>query len=187
MENAAARICTKQLLDSTMSELFDVESGDIKTDGMLWFEALMKDTSKDNVLRKISTISNQKDGLEKLSTMSFDVKLGNDIVTVPYAKIQAVVYCLFTQLNEGPAETLSGLIRYTKVDTKKYGKTVNETYDYLEHYRNLSKDKYIMQYIFGVYPEDEEEVKPNEYGFESLSLRRLLTESFIHQKTVNAL
>ena len=187
MEKAAADICTKQLLDSTMSELFDVESGDIKTDGKLWFKALMKDTSKDNVLRKISTISNQKDGLQKLSTMAFDVQLGKDTVTVPYAKIQAVVYCLFTQLNDGPAETLSWLIRYTKVDTKKYGKTVNEAYDYLEHYRNLSKDKYIMQYIFGIYPEDEKEVKPNEYGFESLSLKSLLTESFIHQKTVNAL
>ena len=77
--------------------------------------------------------------------MSFDVKLGNETVTVPYAKIQAVIYCLFTQLNEGPAETLSNLVRYTKIDTKKYGKTVNEAYNYLEHYRNLSKDKYIMQ------------------------------------------
>jgi len=77
--------------------------------------------------------------------MSFDVKLDNETVTVPYAKIQAVVYCLFTQLNESPAETLSNLVRYTKIDTKKYGKTVNEAYNYLEHYRNLSKDKYIMQ------------------------------------------
>ena len=187
MEKAAENICTKQLLDTTKSELFDVESGDIKSSGMLWFNALMKDTSKDNVLRKISTISNQKDGLQKLSTMSFDVKLGNETVTVPYAKIQAVVYCLFTQLNESPAETLSNLVRYTKIDTKKYGKTVNEAYNYLEHYRNLSKDKYIMQQIFGIYPEDQKEVKPNEYGFESISLKRLLTESFIHQKTVNAL
>ena len=63
MEKAAENICTKQLLDSTKSELFDVQSGDIKSAGRRWFNALMKDTSKDNVLRKISTISNQKDGL----------------------------------------------------------------------------------------------------------------------------
>lgn len=83
-------------------------------------------------------------------------------------QIQYIVY--LANLQFAPyAQTVSNLVKYSKIDTKKHGKSIIEQQLYLEGFRDL------------FYPQQ------NSGLLEEVGLRRMAMDSYIHTKTVNAI
>lgn len=97
--------------------------------------------------------------------------------------VQAVIY-LIDQMLEKPAQSISDLVKYTKIDTKKQGKNINEQLEYIKGVAEMFGDPKIMKKIFGIEMAD---IETYDGPFEYDSLWKMYSESFIMKKTHNAI
>lgn len=101
---------------------------------------------------------------------------------------QALVYLVDKEL-ERPAQQISNLVQYSKIDTKKQGKSVSEQLAYVKGVIDTFGDAGLAHDILG-YPmpntrEDYENMYTGDFEFDSV--QRMYWDSFIGQKTHDAI
>lgn len=116
-------------------------------------QALMREDKGVNVMKQIAVSSKQQ------IQEKYDIGIGQ---LVDYDDIQLLVAVANFKLQEKAAD-LSHLVQYTKIDTKKQGKTVIEQQAYLQQFRKL--------------------LDPKNSPFEKQGIYEMLTDSFIQDKT----
>ena len=118
-------------------------------------KALMKYDTGVQVMKTISTTSES----QLADDRKFDIGMSQQI---EYKDIQALVLIANNQLQK-KAQELSDLVQYTKIDTKKQGKTVAEQHAYLAKMEGL--------------------MSPERSPFEIKSITNMIEHSFIGKKT----
>jgi len=120
---------------------------------------IMKYKTGVNVMKQISTSSEE----QLKNADPYDVGL-QDRLTLQ--EIQTILAIAHFKLQER-AQDLSHLVQYTKIDTKKQGKTIVEQDAYMSNFNDL--------------------LDPKRSPFEYESIRNMITGSFIQQKTETAI
>lgn len=107
-----------------------------------------------------------------------------------YEDTQAIVYFI-DQMLEQPAQAISNLVQYSKIDTKKQGKNVSEQLAYLKGVAETFGDYSILTELYG-YEEKkdgfkikDEDLYDGQFDFDSI--QNMYKNSFIQQKTKDAI
>ena len=114
------------------------------------------------------------------------IKIGNE--TIDFKTFQALVYLVDKEL-ERPAQSISNLVQYSKIDTKKQGKSVSEQIAYVKGVVDTFGDVELAHDVLGYkLPETEKEAEQAYDGdFDYQSIQRMYKGSFIQQKTHDAI
>lgn len=166
---AAVELCTEQTV-AKWENIFFTENNKNKYDTVAYTIAREILSNKDNIL--LNAAKNKINGTVEVAGYTMN---SNDI--------QAVIY-LIDQMLEKPAQSISDLVKYTKIDTKKQGKNINEQLEYIKGVAEMFGDTKIMKKIFGI---DVTDVETYDGPFEHDSLWKMYSESFIMKKTHNAI
>lgn len=166
---AAVELCTEQTV-AKWENIFFTENNKNKYDTVAYTIAREILSNKDNIL--LNAAKNKINGTVEVAGYTMN---SNDI--------QAVIY-LIDQMLEKPAQSISDLVKYTKIDTKKQGKNINEQLEYIKGVAEMFGDPKIMKKIFGI---DVTDIETYDGPFEHDSLWKMYSESFIMKKTHNAI
>lgn len=103
-------------------------------------------------------------------------------------RMQAYVYVIDSVL-ERPAQSISDLVQYSKIDTKKQGKNVSEQIAYLKGVAKTFGDTEILDQLYGRASTENEEEQDDEFNsdFEKTSIQNMYRNSFIYKKTHDAI
>ena len=167
--NAAVELCTESTV-AKWENIFFKNSTKSEYNDVAYTIANEILSNKDNML--LNAAKNKINGTVEVAGYTMN---SNDI--------QAVIY-LIDQMLEKPAQSISDLVKYTKIDTKKQGKNINEQLEYIKGVAEMFGDAKIMEKIFGIKTNGDEIYDgPFEYD----SLWKMYSESFIMKKTHNAI
>ena len=126
-------------------------------------------------------------GLQRL--VSIDAtNLDEEDKVLTYEDYQALVY-LADKAFEKPAQAISDLVQYSKIDTKKQGKSVSEQIAYAKGVAKVFGDQELLYRIYGGDKQinGKPPVDRDTSMFDKESIQRLYTESFIKDKTHKAI
>lgn len=125
----------------------------------------------ESIFNKDSELLRQvvKSGKDYTGDISFEVETKNGTVKLSMQELQMVVYAAKVEFDKY-AESLSQLVKYCKIDTKKQGKTIAEQRDFMRGYNNLFYNQRSRLRNL----------------FDTESLDRLRRDSYISNKTENA-
>lgn len=166
---AALEFCGKDAIEQAKKLLYKEEKGKV--------------TRSDRFVEICTAILENKDGrLRGYSKGKYDANKVSDKV------FQALVYLVDKEL-ERPAQQISNLVQYSKIDTKKQGKSVSEQLAYVKGVIDTFGDAKLAHDILG-YPmpkthEDYEDMYTGDFEFDSI--QRMYWNSFIGQKTHDAI
>lgn len=166
---AALEFCGKDAIEQAKKLLYKEEKGKV--------------TRSDRFVEICTAILENKDGrLRGYSKGKYDANKVSDKV------FQALVYLVDKEL-ERPAQQISNLVQYSKIDTKKQGKSVSEQLAYVKGVIDTFGDAELAHDILG-YPmpnirEDYENMYTGDFEFDSV--QRMYWDSFIGQKTHDAI
>ena len=166
---AALEFCGKDAIEQAKKLLYKEEKGKV--------------TRSDRFVEICTAILENKDGrLRGYSKGKYDANKVSDKV------FQALVYLVDKEL-ERPAQQISNLVQYSKIDTKKQGKSVSEQLAYVKGVIDTFGDAELAHDILG-YPmpktyEDYENMYTGDFEFDSI--QRMYWDSFIGQKTHDAI
>lgn len=166
---AALEFCGKDAIEQAKKLLYTEEKGKV--------------TRSDRFVEICTAILENKDGrLRGYSKGKYDANKVSDKV------FQALVYLVDKEL-ERPAQQISNLVQYSKIDTKKQGKSVSEQLAYVKGVIDTFGDAELAHDILG-YPmpktyEDYENMYTGDFEFDSI--QRMYWDSFIGQKTHDAI
>lgn len=166
---AALEFCGKDAIEQAKKLLYTEEKGKV--------------TRSDRFVEICTAILENKDGrLRGYSKGKYDANKVSDKV------FQALVYLVDKEL-ERPAQQISNLVQYSKIDTKKQGKSVSEQLAYVKGIIDTFGDAELAHDMLG-YPmpntyEDYENMYTGDFEFDSI--QRMYWDSFIGQKTHDAI
>lgn len=166
---AALEFCGKDAIEQAKKLLYKEEKGKV--------------TRSDRFVEICTAILENKDGrLRGYSKGKYDANKVSDKV------FQALVYLVDKEL-ERPAQQISNLVQYSKIDTKKQGKSVSEQLAYVKGVIDTFGDAELAHDVLG-YPmpkthEDYENMYTGDFEFDSI--QRMYWDSFIGQKTHDAI
>lgn len=166
---ATVELCTEQTV-AKWENIFFTENNKNKYNTVAYTIAREILSNKDNIL--LNAAKNKINGTVEVAGYTMN---SNDI--------QAVIY-LIDQMLEKPAQSISDLVKYTKIDTKKQGKNINEQLEYIKGVAEMFGDPKIMKKIFGI---DVTDIETYDGPFEHDSLWKMYSKSFIMKKTHNAI
>lgn len=168
-DTAALEFCGKGAIEQAKKLLYTEEKGKV--------------TRGDRFVEICTAILENKDGrLRGYSKGKYDANKVSDKV------FQALVYLVDKEL-ERPSQQISNLVQYSKIDTKKQGKSVSEQLAYVKGIIDTFGDAELAHDILG-YPmpktrEDYENIYTGDFEFDSI--QRMYWDSFIGQKTHDAI
>ena len=181
-ENRSVYTRTKEAVEEEfikyMNEAFGTKDG-YKTskykDGVIeQFKRYLKETRGIDINTAIQLVMKYGNGVKVLEQIScakeqdldndtlYNVGAGDVRTMLSYAEIQAIVGIAHFALQE-KAESLSTLVQYTKIDTKKQGTTISEQSAYMNKFEEL--------------------LDQHKSAFEYTAINNMLTNSFIKKKT----
>lgn len=109
-------------------------------------------------------------------------------ISINHQQYQALIYVI-DNVFESPAQSLSDVVKYSKIDTKKQGKNISEQIAYAKGVASTFGDRTLLNEIFGedVNTVDETVVLSEIQSPFNDGLRRMYEESFIKHKTHKAI
>ena len=152
----------------TLTKRQDIDNVDSAIDAFdAWFKGGEHGVSRRSAIKALMKYKKGQDVLHYISTTPEDQLTGKEFDIgisrkVAYEEIQALVLIANHQLQK-KAQELSDLVQYTKIDTKKQGKTVAQQYGYLAKMETL--------------------LDPKTSPFEIKSIQKMINGTFIGPKT----